>query len=136
MERWSLSLGLAARDLSEHAVRLMRRDAILRAPIDLSRQVIPRTPKTATRCHKSPIAPLSGSTTGTNLRQDPFRRQLRWWGRLAGRRPITAPSPLPGVRHQVRPDGVEHHIAAQLQQMGLLLHENRLEATLKQVPTR
>jgi hypothetical protein len=46
---------------------------------------------------------------------------------------IAAPAPLASMRDQPGPDGVEHNVARKLEQVGFSLHQDSLEASLKEM---
>lgn len=62
-------------------------------------------------------------------RQD--RTRLQPLGCFARHCAIAAPRPVARRSHDLRPHRIEHRVARELQQVGVLLHQDRLVARLK-----
>ena len=65
--------------------------------------------------------------------QNPVRSQNGMACRPSPRRIETAPRPLARMLHQSCPDRIQDHITADLKQIPLLLNQDRLEPTLKEM---
>ena len=128
-----MRLRLPARNVSDHPIGLVLGHKLLGAQIDLAGKLLPGPWRSSSLCHKGSIAGLSRSFVRPELPENPVGPQPV--GRLcvSHRRPITAPGPLSGIGHQVGPDRIQHHIAAEVQQVCLFFHQDRGEAALKEM---
>jgi hypothetical protein len=79
------------------------------------------------------IAGLCGGTLPGELAEDPVGLHPRRRGLLSDHRPIAAPRPVARLRDHRGAHGIEHHIARQLQQIGIPLHQDGLEPTLEEM---
>jgi hypothetical protein len=55
-------------------------------------------------------------------------------GRRTHRRPVVAPGPVARLSHHAGTHGIQHDVAGKLEQIRLLLHQDRLVTALKDVP--
>lgn len=79
--------------------------------------------------------PLSGAASRlTELAANPLGRQARMRRLDPGGPPIAAPLPLIRPFDQPSPNGVQNHIPAHLEEVALLLDQNRLIAPLEEMP--
>lgn len=68
---------------------------------------------------------------GAELREEPIGREPGRGLGKAGGGGVGAPGPIAGVAHHPGTDGVEHDVAAELEEVGVALDEDRLEAALE-----
>ena len=132
-QRRSAGLRLAARNLPDHAIGLMLCDEILRAQVDLALELLPRAWPLAAFRHKLAVANLRLPLSGSKLPQHPVSGQPRGRSGFSDRRPIATPAPQARMRHHRGPHGIQHHIATELQEMRVLLHQDRGEAPLEEM---
>jgi len=83
--------------------------------------------------HEFAVVPLRRRPARSELSQHPVGRQGRVGPSLAGRAVIAAPSPAARMFRCFSSHGIEHHVAADFQQVALLLHQDSLVAPLKEV---
>ncbi len=66
--------------------------------------------------------------------QDPIGCEPHETQALSSRRSRPALGPVPGMADCLGPNGIEHHIATEFEQMGLRFHQNRRESALQEMP--
>lgn len=133
-QRRTLGLRLSAGNVPNDAIGLVLLDKSLRTQIDLPRHLLPRPRAIASLRDKGPVPRLSRSHTRAEVAENSVGRQPGRSRRLPHRRPITTPRPQPRMRHHLGPHRIEHHIAAEFQEMRLFLHQDGGEAPLQEMP--
>lgn len=126
-------LRLRAWNLRQHAVRLVRRHKVFASQIDLPPELRPGARALNPLLHKGPVAGLRGPLPLPKLRQNPAHREKRWGRFRPHRRLVAAPGPVLGMAHALGPHRIQHHIATQLQEMRVFLHQDGLEPSLEQM---
>jgi len=133
-ERRPLSLRLPARNVPNYSVRLMPRHKLVGPQIDLAGELLPRRWRATPLGHEGPIAFLRNACPLAKVTQHPVGREPARRLTLPRRCAITAPPILSWMLHQFGPDRIQHHIATQFEQMGVLLDQDGFEPSLQDVP--
>lgn len=101
------------------------------AQIQLALQLLPHTGQINASPHMIDIGSNSGLRVGAELSHQPLNLQPGRLRHATQHRVVAAPRPVLGQVADTCPHGVEHHVARQLQQIRLALHDDRFEPALK-----
>ena len=128
---------LGARDFAQ-AFRGPGRDAValrkrLAAEEDLVAQPLPDARLSDPPANDGGLAVAGAGTLSAELPEQPVGLQPIAGGCLSDHRPVAAPGPGRRLRDHRRAHGIEHHVARQLQQVGVALDQDGLEPTLEEV---
>ena len=133
-QRWTAGLRLPARNLPDHAIRLMLRNELLGPEINLALEVLPRTWALSPVRHKLAILGLRLPLSGSKLPTHPLHREPQRRVGFPRRGPIAVPAPQARMGDHLRAHGIEHDIPTQFQEMRVLLDQDRREPPLEEMP--